>query len=148
MSSIPTNPDALLTREQTSEALKESGFPNKPSTLATKASRGGGPPFHKFGARVLYRWGDALAWAQSRLSAPRRNTSEGDAIGHAARAESEPPTSAETRPIRRAISEAESRASDKAMPCVKSLGRDEATARRRPRLKQELAQQADRPAKQ
>lgn len=91
MSSIPTNPDALLTREQTSEALKESGFPNEPSTLATKASRGGGPPFHKFGARVLYRWGDALAWAQSRLSAPRRNTSEGDAIGQAARAESEPP---------------------------------------------------------
>jgi hypothetical protein len=78
MSSIPTNPDALLTRQQTSGALKESGFPIESSTLATKATRGGGPPFHKFGARVLYRWGDALAWAQSRLSAPRRNTSEGD----------------------------------------------------------------------
>jgi hypothetical protein len=91
MSSIPTNPDALLMRGQTSEALKESGFPIEPSTLATKATRGGGPLFQKFGARVLYRWGDALAWAQSRLSAPRRNTSEGDAIGQAARAESELP---------------------------------------------------------
>jgi hypothetical protein len=81
--SLPTNPDALLTREHTSEALREVGFPIENSTLATKATRGGGPPFHKFGARVLYRWGDALAWAQSRLSAPRRNTSEGDALDQA-----------------------------------------------------------------
>jgi hypothetical protein len=92
MSSIPTNPDALLTREQTSEALKEFGFPIENATLATKATRGGGPLFQKFGTRVLYRWGDALAWAQSRLSAPRRNTSEGDAIGQTSRAESELPS--------------------------------------------------------
>jgi hypothetical protein len=92
MSSIPTNPDALLTREQTSEALKELGFPVENATLATKATRGGGPLFQKFGARVLYRWADALGWAQSRLSPPRRNTSEGDAMGQAARAESEPPS--------------------------------------------------------
>jgi hypothetical protein len=92
MSSIPTNFDALLTREQTSQALKESGYPVESSTLATKATRGGGPPFHKFGARVLYRWSETLAWAQSRLSAPRRNTSEGDAIGQAARAESKRPS--------------------------------------------------------
>jgi hypothetical protein len=85
MSSVPTNPDALLTRGQTSEALKEFGFPIENSTLATKATRGGGPPFHKFGARVLYRWGDALVWAHSRLTAPRRNTSEGDAIDQFAR---------------------------------------------------------------
>jgi hypothetical protein len=91
MSSIPSNPDARLTREQNSDALKESGFPVENATLATKVTRGGGPPFHKFGARVLYRWGDALAWAQSRLSSPRRNTSEGDAMDQAARTESEPP---------------------------------------------------------
>src|SRR5215471_13492418 len=92
MSSIPTKSDALLTRDQTSEALKESGFPIEPSTLATKATRGGGPSFHKFGPRVLYRWGDALAWAQSRLSTPRRNTSEGEVLDQAAPAESEPPS--------------------------------------------------------
>jgi hypothetical protein len=92
MSMVPTSPDALLTREQTSDCLKEFGFPIESSTLATKATRGGGPPFHKFGARVLYRWGDVLAWAQSRLSAPRRNTSEGDAMDQAARAEIEPPS--------------------------------------------------------
>ena len=99
MSSIP-NPDALLTREQTSEALKEAGYPVEPSTLATKASRGGGPEFQKFGVRVLYRWGDVLAWAQSRLSAPRRNTSEADAIDKASHAESAPPGSAAMRSMK------------------------------------------------
>lgn len=94
MSSIPANPDALLGREQTSKALKASGYPVEPSTLATKASRGGGPPYQMFGRRALYRWGDALAWAKSELSAPRRNTSEGDTIDKAARSRSLPPNSA------------------------------------------------------
>jgi hypothetical protein len=77
--SIPDNPDALLTRCRTAEALTAAGFPIKAKTLATKATRGGGPPFSKFGLRVLYRWGDALAWAQGRLTAPHCNTSEQDA---------------------------------------------------------------------
>jgi hypothetical protein len=78
MATIPENPDALLTREQVAVALTAAGFPIKPKTLATKACRGGSPPFRKFGARPLYRWGDALEWAKSRLSAPCRSTSEGD----------------------------------------------------------------------
>ena len=57
--SIPDKPDALLTRDRTAEALTEAGFPIKAKTLATKATRGGGPPFSKFGLRVLYRWDDA-----------------------------------------------------------------------------------------
>ena len=60
---IPDTPDALLTRDRTAEALTEAGFPVKSKTLATKATRGGGPPFSKFGPRALYRWDDALAWA-------------------------------------------------------------------------------------
>jgi len=78
MNTIPENPDTLLTRDGTAAALSASGFPIKPKTLATKASRGGGPVFRSFGARVLYRWGDALDWAQSRLSTPRASTSESD----------------------------------------------------------------------
>ena len=78
MSPIPDNPDAKLTRDQTAAALTESGFPTAAKTLATKASRGGGPPFQKYGPRVLYRWGNALGWARARLSAPRGSTSEGD----------------------------------------------------------------------
>ncbi len=76
---IPDTPDSLLTRGRTAEALTEAGFPIKAKTLATKATRGGGPPYSKFGLRVLYRWDDALAWAQGRLSATYCNTSEQDA---------------------------------------------------------------------
>jgi hypothetical protein len=75
MTLIPENADALLTRDAVAVALTAAGFPVKAKTLATKASRGGGPPYQLFGARPLYRWRDAVAWAESRLSAPRRNTS-------------------------------------------------------------------------
>jgi hypothetical protein len=78
MTSIPQTLDALLTRDRVAEALTEAGFPTKAKTLATKASRGGGPPFRKFGPRAIYRWADALEWAQERLSEPRFSTSEGD----------------------------------------------------------------------
>jgi hypothetical protein len=78
MSVIPENPDTLLTREQTAAALTAAGYPTKPKTLATKASRGGGPPYRSFGPRAIYRWGDSLAWARERLTEPRHNTSEAD----------------------------------------------------------------------
>jgi hypothetical protein len=76
MTYVPTDLDARLTRTQTAAALTATGFPIKPATLATQASRGGGPRYCLFGARVLYRWGDALEWAQQRLSPLRHNTSE------------------------------------------------------------------------
>ena len=72
-------PDALLTRKTTAEALTAAGFPVKVGTLATKATRGGGPPYQLFGKKPLYRWADALAWAHSRLSQLRRSTSERNA---------------------------------------------------------------------
>ena len=78
-SAVPSQPDALLTREGAADALTEAGFPTAAATLATKATRGGGPPFRLYGRRPLYRWGDALDWARSRLSNPIRNTSELDA---------------------------------------------------------------------
>jgi hypothetical protein len=70
---IPDTPDALLTRDQNAEALTAAGYPIKPKTLATKATRGDGPPYQLFGPRVLYRWGDSLEWARSRLSTPTRH---------------------------------------------------------------------------
>jgi hypothetical protein len=78
MSIIPEDPNALLLRVRTAQALTAAGYPITPKTLATKATRGGGPPYRLFGKRALYRWGDAVAWAQDRLSAPRSNTSEQD----------------------------------------------------------------------
>lgn len=72
-------PDALLTRKACAQALTTAGFPMAAATLATLATRGGGPAYHRFGPRVLYRWGTALGWAQAKLSAERRSTSEADA---------------------------------------------------------------------
>lgn len=72
-------PDALLTRDQTAAALTNAGYPVKAKTLATKATRGGGPPYRLFGTRPLYRWVDALAWAEARTGLPRVSTSDGEA---------------------------------------------------------------------
>ena len=75
---IPDNPDMLLRRRLTAEALTAKGYITSDKTLATKATRGGGPPYRLFGRVPLYRWGDVLAWAESRMSPPRRSTSEAD----------------------------------------------------------------------
>ena len=78
MTSLPNSAAALLTREAVAAALTAAGYPISPRTLATKATRGGGPPYSVFSGRALYRWGDTLEWAQSLTSAPRRSTSEAD----------------------------------------------------------------------
>jgi hypothetical protein len=80
MTAIPESPDALLTRDQTADALTEAGYITASATLATKATRGGGPPYQKFGPRAMYRWGTSLQWAQRRLTDPVRSTSESDAV--------------------------------------------------------------------
>ncbi len=80
MTFIPDDPEALLPRDKFAAALTEAGFPTSAKTLATKATRGGGPPFQKYGPRALYRWRTGLAWAQDRLSEPRRSTSESEVV--------------------------------------------------------------------
>ncbi len=79
MAHIPDDPDALLTRDRTAEALTAAGYPVKAKTLATKATRGGGPSYSLFSGRALYRWGTALDWARELTTPPRRSTSEADA---------------------------------------------------------------------
>lgn len=79
MEVVPVDPETRLTRRNGAAALTEAGFPTAPATLATLASRGGGPIYRRYGSRVVYRWGDLLEWAQSRLGAPMRSTSEADA---------------------------------------------------------------------
>jgi hypothetical protein len=79
-SPIPDTPDALLTRRDAAAALTAAGYPVARATLATRASRGGGPKYRKWGGRTpLYRWGDLLDWAHSRLSVPMHSTSEANA---------------------------------------------------------------------
>jgi hypothetical protein len=84
--------EAKLTREATAKALTEAGFPISKATLATKASRGGGPVYQLFGRKPLYCWGDALDWAKGRLSKPMRTTSELKAAGNHAAKTSKPPS--------------------------------------------------------
>ncbi len=76
---VPIDPDAHLTRRDAAAALSAAGYPTATATLATRASRGGGPVYRRYGSRVVYRWGDLLDWAERRLSAPMRSTSEADA---------------------------------------------------------------------
>ena len=75
---IPSDPEALLTRDAMASALTEAGFPVSPATLATKACRGGGPPFRKFGPKPLYPWGSGLEWARAKLGPVVSSTSELD----------------------------------------------------------------------
>lgn len=76
MAEVPTDPDALLTRDALAAALTARGYPVSVATLATKASRGGGPVFRRFGQRPLYRWCEAVEWAESKLGKPQRSTSD------------------------------------------------------------------------
>ena len=66
---IPNTPDALLTREDVATALTAAGYPVASKTLATKATRGGGPPYSLFLGRAIYRWCDALDWARHNTTA-------------------------------------------------------------------------------
>lgn len=64
----PAPPQPIrLTRQELAEALTKAGYPISKATLATKASRGGGPVFQRFGNRVLYDLDKALAWARTQL---------------------------------------------------------------------------------
>jgi hypothetical protein len=74
------DPDTWLRRRANAQALTDAGFPTAAATLATLATRGGGPPFRKYGRYPIYRWGDSLAWAESRLGPPVRSTAELDAV--------------------------------------------------------------------
>lgn len=75
---IPDDLEAQLNRHDTAAALTAAGYQTAPTTLATLACRGAGPPFRKYGRWLLYTWGDALAWARSRTTPLVRSTSELD----------------------------------------------------------------------
>jgi hypothetical protein len=65
VNSLPTDLRCRLTRDQLAVALSAAGYPISSATLATRVSRGEGPPHAVWGSRVYYRWGDALEWAKS-----------------------------------------------------------------------------------
>lgn len=66
----------LLTRNQACEYLTKSGHAMKVSTLATIASRGGGPKFMLFGRKPLYRPEDLDEWVAARSTGFGTTTKE------------------------------------------------------------------------
>ncbi len=58
-----------MTRREIAAELTKAGYPIAPATLATMATRGGGPEFIKWNSRALYDVGAAFAWAESRVQA-------------------------------------------------------------------------------
>jgi hypothetical protein len=93
--------EALLTRNAIAAALTQAGYPTSPATLASKATRGGGPPYRRFGPRPLYQWGDALRWAQSRLGPRICSTSEAASHSLPARPDGDTVTPAKSPPRHR-----------------------------------------------
>jgi hypothetical protein len=81
----------FLDQNGAADLLNKLGLPIKPSTLATKACRGGGPAFHRFGKRRLYTPDELRAWADAVLGAPVRSATEARA-NKAAKAEPPKPT--------------------------------------------------------
>jgi len=77
MSDFPD--DTMFTREKAAAALSDLGYPVSKATLATLASRSGGPRYCRFGKRVLYRWADLVDWSKARCGPTVRTTSELDA---------------------------------------------------------------------
>jgi hypothetical protein len=73
------DPDRYYDRNAAAEAAKAEGLPLSPKSLATMATRGGGPRMRHFGRRVVYRGSDLITWIESRLSASIGSTSEADA---------------------------------------------------------------------
>lgn len=66
-------------RKAAATYLTERGFPTSPNTLAKLATIGGGPVFQKYGNHALYTDANLDAWAEAKLSAPRRSTSDVEA---------------------------------------------------------------------
>ena len=68
--------DRYLLRSESADFLTERGFPTTKFTLQKMATTGGGPVYRIWGNRALYTRGDLSAWAEAKLSPPRRSTSE------------------------------------------------------------------------
>jgi len=65
-----------FSRREAADFLSAQGLRVAPATLAKFATVGGGPRMRHFGRRVVYEGRHLLDWANERLSAPCRSTSD------------------------------------------------------------------------
>jgi hypothetical protein len=81
--SLPNaNPEARLSRVELAARLTAAGFKISEATLATKAARGGGPPYKLWGREAVYVWSSALEWANANLKEPRRLSGRAETSDH------------------------------------------------------------------
>ena len=69
-------PKEYLTRPEQAEYLTERGLPTTKNTLQKYATVGGGPEYRIWGNKALSTPAQLDAWADSKLRAPKRSTSE------------------------------------------------------------------------
>jgi hypothetical protein len=74
LSEIPA--EARFTRPQAAKVLTACGLPCSPKTLASQATRGGGPEYQRFGKFVSYTGANLAAWARAKLGKPASSASE------------------------------------------------------------------------
>jgi hypothetical protein len=66
-----------LRRDKAAQHVRDTwGLPCSPRWLAKLAVMGGGPIFRKAGRTPIYAPADLDAWAQSRIGAPQKSTSD------------------------------------------------------------------------
>jgi len=65
-----------LLRRAAAEYLANRGLPTTWRTLQKMATTGGGPEYQIFGNKAVYTPEALDAWVASKISAPRRSTSE------------------------------------------------------------------------
>lgn len=68
--------EVYLRRAQAAEYQRQKYGFGSPKTLGKLATIGGGPVFRHFGRFPLYAPGDLDKWMLSRLSGPKRSTSD------------------------------------------------------------------------
>lgn len=68
--------DQYLNRDKAAQFLDKIGLRISAATLATFASRGGGPNYTRFGKRAVYLEKDLLEWASERMSVAGKTHTE------------------------------------------------------------------------
>jgi hypothetical protein len=71
-----------LDRAEAADYLTGRGLKIKKGTLQKYATTGGGPPYRRFGNKTLYTPDGLDQWAEGKMSAPRRSTSEAERDGN------------------------------------------------------------------
>jgi hypothetical protein len=73
-----------LTRPEAADYLNKRGLKITKNTLQKMATTGGGPPYQLWGNITVYTPLGLDSWADAKLGAPRRSTSEATIDGPAA----------------------------------------------------------------